>query len=253
MSQIIVKVACHLTTFNDLNAIQFAYSQKKWEANLQSLLNLLNLSTPNSLSLAPELCLSAYSYENMDNVAEFSKYAIPKILQSTKDKTLGLTLTVKENGNFYNRFMLFDNEKIIYTQDKAKLFPLGNEPKHFNFGTISNIKPFTCKDLKIGVLICFELRFTELWQQLKGCDIILVPAFWGKSRKEHFETLSQALAIINQCFVIVSNSTDEDMCSSSAIIDPFGKLVRDDSKNHLSMKFDKKIIKKMRRYIDIGL
>jgi predicted amidohydrolase len=54
---------------------------------------------------------------------------------------------------------------------------------------------------------------------------------------------------MNQCFVIVSNSSDADMASSSAIISPAGSVSQDDTKNVISATIDLDEIKKMRRYI----
>jgi len=76
---------------------------------------------------------------------------------------------------------------------------------------------------------------------------------WGKLRKENFETLTKAIAVTNQCFVLASDSSNDNMASSSAIITPFGKVNLDDSKEMITQPFDKKEIKKMRTYLNIGL
>ena len=78
---------------------------------------------------------------------------------------------------------------------------------------------------------------------------MLVPARWGLPRKSHLEILSNALAVMNQSYVVVSNSSDKDMASSSAIISPFGEQTRDDNDVKISGVIDFKEIKKMRRYI----
>jgi predicted amidohydrolase len=76
---------------------------------------------------------------------------------------------------------------------------------------------------------------------------------WGKNRKEHFETLTKALAITNQCYVIASDSANEDMAKGSGIITPFGEEFRDDKSELITQKFDKTLITKMRRYLNIGI
>ena len=81
----------------------------------------------------------------------------------------------------------------------------------------------------------------------------MIPAFWGRLRKEHFETLTKALAIANQAYVICANSCGEDMAGGSGIISPFGNEKREDTSGLISQAFDAQEIKKMRRYIDIGL
>ncbi len=233
----------------ELNSLNFAYQNRPWEANLATLLNELERASVGSITLAPELCLTGYAYDKMEEAAKFTQTALPKILEVSKNKTFGFTCIAKKDNGFVNRFYLLDDCNIIHTQDKARLFPLGDEPKYFIPGDTKDIKTFTCKGLKIGALICFELRFPELWLKLRGCDLILVPALWGKARKSHFETLCDALAIANQCYVLSSNSTDSDMASSGGVIDPFGVAMRDDRKNLLTCKADLGRIKTMRRYI----
>lgn len=76
---------------------------------------------------------------------------------------------------------------------------------------------------------------------------------WGKGRKEHFETLTKALAIANQCYVVAANSAASYCCKSSCIINPFGEVIKDDSKKILQSIFDEKNIKQMRKYIDVGI
>lgn len=226
---------------------------KEFDKNLNNLKRLINSCKEKSFILAPELVLSAYSYEDMEKANIISLKALEELPKLSKNKTIALTLTIKEKNNFYNRFYLFHNSKIIHTQEKFRLFELGNETKYFTKGKEEDIKIFEVEGLKVGVLICFELRFTQYWQKLLGCDIILVPAMWGANRKSHFETLCKALAITNQCYVIASNSAQENCCKSSAIIDAFGEEIKDDSKELLSITFDKNITKKMRKYIKIGI
>lgn len=254
MSLTIAKEVSHLTTSKSLYALQFAYQDNDWEANLHTMLSLLEKSEPHSLTLAPELCLTGYPYGTMQEASHFAHHALSKLQKASKGKQVGLSMVVEHNGDYYNRFMLLDDGEVCYTQDKAKLFALGDEQKHFTSGKEEGIRLFTCKDgVTLGVLVCFELRFPYLWEKLKGADIILVPAFWGIERKSHYEALTRALAIANQCYVIAANSADENMCSSSAIIDPFGEVIQDDKAHHLSALADTKTIKTMRRYINIGL
>jgi len=233
----------------ELNSLNFAYQNRPWETTLRALLSELEKASVGSITLAPELCLTGYAYDKMKQAASFGEAAITKLLEASKNKTFGFTCIAKKESGFANRFYLLNDGKIIHTQDKAKLFPLGDEPKYFISGNTKDIKPFTYKGLKIGILICFELRFPKLWLELRGCDLILVPALWGKARKSHFQTLCDALAIANQCYVLSSNSNDFDMASGGAIIDPFGVALRDDRKNLLTSKVDLGRIKTVRRYI----
>ena len=80
-------------------------------------------------------------------------------------------------------------------------------------------------------------------------DIVLIPARWGLLRKKHLEILASALAVMNQCYVLLSNSSDDDMASSSSIIPPNGNILLDDLKEVVEGTVDFREIKKMRRYI----
>ncbi len=242
-----------MTSKKTLVALQFDYEKKSLEDNFKTLKRLMNKTSEGSIVLAPELCLSGYKYDSLQDSAEFSKEILPELKKLSTCKTFALTLIEEESGKYFNNFKIFHNGNLIQTRTKAKLFPLGNEEKFFTSGNTKDINIVEIDGIKIATLICFELRFTELWQQVKGADVILVPSFWGKLRKKHLKTLCEALGIANQAFVIVANSSDEDMASSSAIITPFGDVYRDDSSFIVTHNVDLNEIVKMRRYIKIGL
>lgn len=231
--------------------------QTKPSTNFQDNLDYLEkliLQTPkDSFLLAPELCLTGYAYGRIAEASKFTKKAIEKLTELSYDRTISLTMTNKECEDYFNTFYIFHKGKIIHKQSKIKLFTLNDENKYFESGREEDIKLFEIDELKIGVLICFELRFIDYWQKLKGADIILIPAMWGAKRKENYETLSRALAVANQCFVIASDSSDESCAKSSAIITPFGDVTIDDNKEIISKTIDLKEIKLMRKYLDVGI
>jgi len=242
-----------MTSKKRLIALQFDYENKSLEENFKTLKRLMDRIPEESIVLAPELCLSGYKYDSLQESADFSKKILNELKKLSTCKTFALTLIEEINGNYFNNLKIFHNEKLVQSRAKTKLFPLGNEEKFFTSGDEKAIQTVEINGIKIATLVCFELRFTELWQKTLGADIILIPSFWGKLRKEHLKILSQALAIANQAFVIVANSSDEDMASSSAIITPFGDVYRNDSAFIVQHEVDFKEIKKMRKYINIGL
>lgn len=224
-----------------------------FENNLDRLLLLISQCEKDSIILASELVLTGYSYENIDKANNLTVKAQDILQKLSIDKTIALTMLICENNKTYNRFFIFAKGEIVYTQNKAELFALNDEKKYFEAGDTNEIIIFDINKIKFGVLICFELRFINLWEKLRGADIIFVPAMWGKPRKEHYETLSKALAIANQCFVIASDSANEDMAKGSAIISPFGIVNKNDDLEILSQKVDLNDIKKMRRYMNVGI
>ena len=236
----------------NLIALQIKTSPS-FEDNLIYLKNLIHSCEENSLILAPELALSGFCYERMEEASDFSIKAIEQLKQLSSNKIIALTFITKENEKFFNTLYVFHKQKIVHTQSKVQLFPLGNELEYFSPGEEEDIKIIEINGIKIATLICFELRFPRLWQKVKGADIILNPAMWGLKRKDHYESISKALALVNQCFVIACNSADETMGKGSAIINPFGIVKKDDSKEIIEDIFDKNEIKKVRAYINIGL
>lgn len=224
-----------------------------FDKNLTKLKELINSCPKDSLILACELCLTGFAYDKMNEASDFSIKAIDELLSISSNKIIALTLITKKGEKFYNTLYLLYNKKIVHTQSKSKLFSLGDEDKHFSTGDENDIKIIDINGLKIATLICFELRFPLLWERVKGADIILNPAMWGVRRKEHYESISKALALVNQCFVIASNSANENMAKGSAIISPFGNIFKDDSKTIIQTTFDKQELIFTRKYIDIGL
>jgi omega-amidase len=236
----------------ELIALQLKTS-KNFEKNLQKLIKHIKKQEDSAFVVAPELFLTGYSYDRMDEAVTFCTKALKTLKFLSYKKTIAITLPTKKNGFYFNTFHLLYKGKVLYTQSKYQLFKLGDEHKFFQAGEKKDIKPTTMGGLKVGTLICFELRFIELWERLKGCDIIVVPAMWGKARKKNYEILCRALAVANQCYVIASDSSNENMAKSSSIISPFGSVIKNDAKKVIKGIFDPKEIKKMRRYLPVGI
>jgi len=226
-------------------------SSSRYQNNLDRLMEFISSHKDTKIIMAPEVFLTAYDYEHLSTAAKFSAKAIKEIKKIVDEQIVVLTLILKDkkSGEFVNRAVVIHNHKVVYKQDKYKLFKMGEEDRYLKKGKVKKIQPFEVDGLKLAILICFELRFKELWKQIEGVDIVLIPARWGLARKLHLEVLSCALAVMNQCFVLVCNSSDKDMASSSAIISPTGEVIQDDSKEFIEGNLNLREIKKMRRYI----
>lgn len=224
-------------------------SHKRYQENLDTLLFYLKEHQDKHIVLAPEVFLTSYDYEHMTTAAKFSANALKTLKREVGEQIVVLTLILEEGDSFINQAVVIHKHKIIHRQEKVKLFKLGDEDLYLKAGRKKKIKPFEIDGVSYAILICFELRFKELWKQVEGVDVVLIPARWGKVRKRHLEVLSQALAVMNQCYVVVSNSSDADMASSSSIISPTGKTIMDDTAEVIEGSIDFREIKKMRRYI----
>ncbi|MEW2445046.1 carbon-nitrogen hydrolase family protein [Micromonospora marina] len=88
--------------------------------------------------------------------------------------------------------------------------------------------------LRVGLSICYDLRFPELYRQLAtdgDAELLVVPAaFMMHTGRDHWEVLLRARAIENQCFVAAAGQTgDHDpgrTCfGRSMVVDPWGTVL----------------------------
>lgn len=224
-----------------------------YDANLQTLLGLIEQCPKDSFIVAPEVSLTGFDYDNFDDVIAFASKATEALLKACEDKTLFVTIIEKEGEEVFNHLKVFHNNQVIHQRAKAKLFRFGGEHHHFKEGDASDVVIFQSQGMKIGVLVCFELRFKEFYKALEGCDLIVIPAWWGKARAEHFKTLTKALAILNQCYVLFSDSKNEECTQESGIITPQGEAFCNGNTACLCRSYSKKEIALMRRYMDVGI
>ncbi len=224
-------------------------THKRYQENLDTLIAYLDIHQAKHIVVAPEVFLTGFAYEHMSTAAKFSVKAL-KILKKTVDEQIVVfTLVLEEGDDFVNQAVVIHKHKVIHRQNKVKLFKLGDEDLYFRAGKKKKIRPFMIEGVSYALLICFELRFKELWKQVEDTDVVLIPSRWGRPRKTHLEVLSRALAVMNQCYVVVSNSADEDMAKGSSIISPSGDVVMNDAQKAVEGVIDFREIKKMRRYI----
>jgi predicted amidohydrolase len=88
-------------------------------------------------------------------------------------------------------------------------------------------------ELTVGLTVCYDLRFPELFRILavRGARLIAVPsAFTSTTGRDHWEVLLRARAIENQVFVLAPNQSGTapphfDSFGHSSIVDPWGKVV----------------------------
>lgn len=125
----------------------------------------------------------------------------------------------------YNKIHLFDAD--VGTSQKG----VYRESNDYQAGS-----DIVCADLnagKLGMAICYDLRFPELFQRLRdlGADFISLPsAFTYETGKKHWQLLLQARAIETQCFIIASNQTgwhinQRRTWGHSMIISPDGEIL----------------------------
>jgi len=183
----------------------------------------------------------------------FAEKAVQEIKQLSLNKIIVITMIEKRDGEIFNFVKVFYNGVVVFERAKARLFRFGDEHKYMSEGSDDSFKIITVAGIKIAILICFELRFKELWKLSEGADVIVIPSYWGVLRTEHFKSLTQTLAIINQCYVVASDSMNDDCSKMSGIITPQGVVERNLKREFLEQPYYKKEVTLMRRYMDVGI
>ncbi len=117
----------------------------------------------------------------------------------------------------------FDNGRERY--DEAAVLRAGTEPVAFELPV-----PGTDRTLRVGLSVCYDLRFPELYRRL-GADLLLVPAaFTHTTGRAHWEVLLRARAIENQAFVLASaqggtHANGRQTWGHSLVVDPWGEVL----------------------------
>ncbi|CAK4626769.1 hypothetical protein LEN26_000256 [Aphanomyces euteiches] len=84
---------------------------------------------------------------------------------------------------------------------------------------------------RVGLSVCYDLRFPEFYRAMGPCSLIVVPAaFTHTTGKAHWEILLRARAIENQCYVLASaqggvHENGRQTWGQSMLIDPWGTIV----------------------------
>ena len=132
-----------------------------------------------------------------------------------------------------------DSGKQVARYDKIHLFNLRSGKEHYveeetiESGTevVTLESPFG----RIGLSICYDLRFPELYRSMEKVDIILAPsAFTSFTGKAHWEILIRARAIENMAYMIAPaqvgrHINGHETYGDSMIVDPWGVIL-----DHLS-------------------
>ena len=150
-----------------------------------------------------------------------------------------LLLKVKNRKKLINRSFFINNYGVIKkTYDKIHMFnvEINNKERHKEsslFKAGNKIIFTKINNIKLGMTICYDLRFPNLYRQLakKDCSIILVPAaFTRPTGKDHWEVLNRSRAIENNVFIVATG-----MCGNhhmkrktygySLLVDPWGNII----------------------------
>lgn len=136
-----------------------------------------------------------------------------------------------DDPRVYNTTVLVDaHGSVVGSYRKTHLYDAfgAKESEHIKPGD-SLFEPIETPFGKIGMFVCYELRFPEIarYQAVRGADIIVVPSGWvrGPQKEHHWQTLVTARALENTVFVAAADQVSDHYCGNSLIVDPMGMPV----------------------------
>lgn len=198
-----------------LHLLQFASADGHPMQTLKTLETMLaQLSPkPGDWLILPEMWPSGFSTEDSHRQTvenAFCYYWMKRYARAHRCYLAGSMLEVKKGKRYNSAYVIDDEGELRAHYRKIHLFRLGQEHLKFSAGDKPSVSrwPFG----KLGLAICYDLRFPELFRRYakRGVSLILIPSAWPWDRMRHFRSLLQARAIENQCFVVGVNKTGRD-------------------------------------------
>lgn len=147
-----------------------------------------------------------------------------------------LPLSCDDPDKVRNALLVFGPDgKIAARYDKVHLFGFDNGSERYR--EADTIEPGTVPMAfdtpfgRVGLAVCYDLRFPEFFRALGRVDVLVLPAaFTATTGRAHWETLIRARAIENQCFVVASGQgglhpTGRETWGHSMLVDPWGQIL----------------------------
>ena len=191
---------------------------------------------------------------------------IKKLAKKYKKWILIGSLIIKVSKNrLVNRSVLVDKSGKMKTYyDKIHMYDvvLSKREKYFESKTFTAGKKIKSSNLpwgKLGLSICYDLRFPNMFRKLSkvGCDYISIPsAFTETTGKRHWHSLLKARAIENFCYIFApaqggTHYNGRKTFGHSMIVSPDGKIIKELKKSEgvITVSIDPALPKKLRAII----
>ena len=207
--------------------IRYIEDASKKNADLVALPEYMMFYTPKSQS----------SNEVANEAETIKGNFVSAIRQCAKENSIIVVGTMYEKSNKKNRvydtsFVVNKTGKIVGKYRKIHLYDaLGfKESDKMVAGKVIPLPTKTSLG-KLGMMICYDLRFPELSRALasSGTEILVAPSAWvnGPMKEEHWITLNKSRAIENGCYVIAPDHLGHVYSGRSLVVDPYGKVLLD--------------------------
>ncbi len=175
-----------------------------WEnvdANIKKIEKIISRYQNVDLYLFPEMSVSGFSM-NTDRFKEEEKTTVSRVMEMAGEFNTAVGVGWVKAGDVLceNHYTIVTGEEELL--DYTKIHPFGYAEEDLHFAGGREIKKCRYKGFNIGVQICYDLRFGDVFSMAaKDTDLVVVPANWPAVRAEQFECLLQARAIEHQIYV----------------------------------------------------
>jgi len=148
-------------------------------------------------------------------------------------KVLNSTLVYAPDGRRvarYDKIHLFGFDNGSERYDESATIVAGRTPAVFDVD-LPGGPGAPPASWRVGLSVCYDLRFPELYRALAPADLMLVPsAFTWTTGSAHWEVLLRARAIENQCYLLAPaqggrHESGRRTWGKSMLVDPWGEIV----------------------------
>ncbi|WP_320017840.1 nitrilase-related carbon-nitrogen hydrolase [Labilibaculum manganireducens] len=212
--------------------IQFAPVFGDLQSTIKSLRVLFFRAKEADLVVLPELSNTGYNFDSKEEAFELSETVKDSVfLDFIQESCLQHNFTVatgfseKDGDQLYNSAVLMNATGLVGTYRKLHLFM--NEKNIFEKGNLG-LPVFIVDDVKIGILVCFDWMFPEVWRKLalQGVDLILHPS---NLVLPYAQSVIPSYALVNRIFIATANriGTEKELSftGQSVIVNPKGEVI----------------------------
>jgi len=214
-------------------AIQFNIALGNIESNLAKASAGLQRAAVGGAGLAvlPEMWSTGYAYKQLPALAEATPGVLDQLCLLAAEFELVIvgSLPEKAQGQIFNTAYVVDRGEVVASYRKLHLFSMMKEDRFLGAGQQAKVVDTSVG--RLGLAICYDLRFPELFRKLalEGAEVICLPAEWPKPRQEPWRILLQARAIENQLFIAACNccgiQDKLDFFGMSLLVSPQGAIL----------------------------